>query len=88
MSRPLTQDEMDFIETLTRALPPVIAREEVKHFTGGLVSPQTIAHADCKGRGPADAFRVGRKVGYKSRALAEWMVRRFGVARIENISSL
>ena len=88
MSRPLSDDEKEFIETLSQALPAVIAREKVEYYTGGLVAAQTLAHSDSQGTGPAVSWRVGRKVGYKTVSFLEWMVGRFGVKRMQNINFL
>lgn len=83
-----TPDEQKFMDTMIAGLPPVIAREMVKTLTGGIVSPMTLAHADGSGTGPADAYKVGRKICYKREALLEWIVRRFGVSRIANLKTL
>ena len=41
----------------------IIARNEVKAFTGGFVTPKYLANLDSKGEGPEVRIRIGRKVG-------------------------
>jgi hypothetical protein len=51
----------------------VVARTEVKKFSGGIVAPGTLANADCLGEGPEGAFRVGKKVVYPVASLIAWL---------------
>ena len=51
----------------------VVARAEVKKFTGGGISPKTIANADSKGKGPEGRFLIGRRVCYPVSALVNWL---------------
>jgi len=66
---------------LIPTLPPVIAREEVGNFLGGLVRPQTLNNADKAGKGPRFRLHVGRKVVYETPYLLEWVEEYFGVTR-------
>lgn len=52
---------------------PIVAREEVGKFSGGLLNPRTMANQDAKKTGPAGKINMGRKVGYDVRLLVEWM---------------
>lgn len=88
MTRPLTPDEKDFIDTMKQGLPPVIARKYVEHFLGGIVAAQTLNNADNSGDGPEEVFVVGRNVAYKTESLLAWAVRRLGVQKLEHINSL
>ena len=74
----LSDDEKDFIQYLSAALPPIIGRAEVDRFLPGLVKPQTLAHADSAGLGPEMAWKIGRKVAYRTDSLLLWLVGRFG----------
>ena len=47
-------------------------------FLPGLVKPQTLAHADSAGLGPEVAWKIGRKVAYRTDSLLLWLVGRFG----------
>ena len=78
----LTDDEKDFIQYLVGALPPVIGRAEVDRFLPGLIKPQTLAHADSAGLGPEVAWKVGRKVAYRTDSLVLWLVGRCGISRL------
>jgi|GEM_PF-2568137 len=50
----------------------VVARSEIKKFSGGLISPKTLANAQCKGIGPR-SYRFGKKVFYHVDDLIKWM---------------
>lgn len=83
----LTEDERDFAEALRNGLPPVIARHEVDKYLGGLVSPLTIRNADREGKGPDVAWRVGKKIAYKTESLISWLIG-CGVVRVQNAKTL
>ncbi len=74
----LNDEEKEFIECLVSALPPIIGRAEVDRFLPGLVKPQTLAQADSAGLGPEIAWKLGRKVAYKTDSLLLWLVGRYG----------
>jgi hypothetical protein len=50
----------------------IVARTEIKDFTGGAISEKYIANLDSIGKGPP-RFRLGRKVVYKTADLAAWL---------------
>jgi hypothetical protein len=54
----------------------VIARSEVKRFTGGGISPKTLANADSKGVGPKGRFKIGRQTCYPLSSFIEWLRQR------------
>ncbi len=82
----LNDEEKEFIECLVSALPPIIGRAEVDRFLPGLVKPQTLAQADSAGLGPEIAWKLGRKVAYKTDSLLLWLVGRYGgVTRMVDI---
>ena len=82
----LTDDEKDFIQYLVEALPPVIGRAEVDRFLPGLIKPQTLALADSAGLGPEVAWKVGRKVAYRTDSLVLWLVGRCGISRLVHVN--
>lgn len=82
----LTDDEKDFIQYLVNALPPIIGRAEVDRFLPGLIRPQTLAHADSAGLGPEVAWKVGRKVAYRTDSLVLWLVGRCGISRLVSLN--
>ena len=49
-----------------------VARQEIKKFSGGIITPKTLANLDCKGVGPEGRFRVGRKVVYHVDLFIKW----------------
>ncbi len=51
----------------------IIARTEIKIFTGGLISPGYLANLDCRGEGPAGRIKSGRKTGYHKKAFVQWL---------------
>ena len=44
---------------------PYVARNEVKAFSGGILTPKYLANLDSAGKGPAGRIRVGRKIREK-----------------------
>lgn len=55
-----------------------VARSKIKEFTGGLISPGTMANHDSAGTGVPGAFRVGRQMCYPCEQLCEWLISRIG----------
>ena len=51
---------------------PYVAREEVGPFSGGILSPKSLANLDAMGKGPRGRFRCGRKVVYPVSSLVEF----------------
>lgn len=62
-----------FTEMATKWSSSVVARAEVKKFTGGGISPKTIANADSEGKGPKDRFLMGRRICYPVSSLIDWL---------------
>ena len=58
----------------------IIARTEIKVFTGGLITPGYIANLDSRGEGPLGRIRSGRKTGYQKKQFVQWLRER---SRIE-----
>lgn len=51
----------------------IVARTEVKDFTGGAISEKYIANLDSTGKGPEGRFRSGRKVCYPVDQFVRWL---------------
>lgn len=51
----------------------IVARSQIREFTGGAISPGTMANADSQGAGPEGRFQIGRKTVYPVDALLEWL---------------
>lgn len=62
----------DFLKELSTKLPPVISRERIEDYLGGIISSKRLANLDSLGEGPP-RFRVGRKVAYRTDLLLEWL---------------
>ena len=62
-----------FSQMAARWPSSVVARAEAKQFTGGGISPKTLANADSKGNGPAGRFFIGRRVCYPVASLVDWL---------------
>ena len=52
---------------------PVVARDQVDRFTGGIISPRYLANLDSQGKGPKGRFRIGRKVAYPVQMFITWL---------------
>ena len=84
----MTDEERAFIDQLATELPPVIAREKVPWFLGGIVSRAVLANEDSAGTGPKEAYKVGVKTVYPTRPLLEWIVAKRRVRRLGGIRTL
>ncbi len=51
----------------------LVARSEVKKFTGGAISGKTLANFDSLGLGIPDRFKIGRQVVYPVQSLIRWL---------------
>ena len=61
-------------ENLSKKWPSsIVARSEVRTFSGGILSGKTLANLASKGLPVPRAIRVGRKVAYSAEELAQWL---------------
>lgn len=51
----------------------LVSRSEIKRFSGGIITPSYIANMDCRGLGPAERIRIGRKIAYPVDSLIAWL---------------
>lgn len=75
-------DRLNIIEEILSKCPgPVISRRQAAIVSGGMINERSLANIDSDRtkEGPAERVRMGRRVGYTSRAFAEWLA-----ARIES----
>ena len=63
---------------LEASLPEIIARREAPRLLGGVVAAGTLANEDCRGTGPAGAFRIAGRVVYPRESLLDWLESRSG----------
>lgn len=52
---------------------PYVAREELKRFSGGLLSPRYAANLDAAGKGIEGRIRCGRKILYPTQAVCKFL---------------
>lgn len=69
------------LQDLIPHLPPLIARKAVKWFTGGGLSPKTLANDDKLGRGPRQRKVIGEQIYYPREAFVDYLERK-GVVNI------
>jgi len=62
-------------ENLSKTLPPLISRDHVEDYLGGVITAKTLANLDSEGKGPK-LMRIGRKVAYMTADLLEWLSQR------------
>jgi hypothetical protein len=51
----------------------IVSRQEVGRFSGGAVSPKSLANADCDEVGPRGRFNIGRRVCYPVESFVEYL---------------
>jgi hypothetical protein len=52
---------------------PYVAREEIHHFSGGLLTAKYCANLDSQGKGPKGRIRCGRKIAYPTSSVVEFL---------------
>lgn len=60
------------LERLQETLPPVIARNKIAFFLGGLLSKGYMQNLDSEGKGPK-RIKIGKRCGYLREDLIEWL---------------
>ncbi len=65
--------EIDLSSMAARWPSSHVAREKIGEFTGGIITPKTLANLDSIGDGPQGRITVGRKVAYPVTALITWL---------------
>jgi len=63
----------DLSDLAKRWPSPFIARQEVRNFSGGILSDKYLANLDCQGLGPPGRIKIGRKVAYPVDSLIHWL---------------
>ncbi|KUG30023.1 hypothetical protein ASZ90_000089 [hydrocarbon metagenome] len=51
----------------------IVARRMVREFTGGLISPKTMANLDSLGQGPEGRFIANSATAYPVKNLVTWL---------------
>ena len=81
----LSETECEFVQTFMETLPPYIARKHIEKCLGGVIANQSVSNADATGEGPEIAYKVGRNIVYNTETLLVWIVKRYGVEKVEKI---
>lgn len=67
---------------LEKSLPAIIARKEVKKYTGGMFSPRTLANEDSQGTGIKNRIKmkgIRGGVGYLKSDFIDWFIKKLQV---------
>ena len=67
------QPESTFAPMAARWPSSHVARSRVAEFSGGILTPKTMANLDAQGKGPKGRIRVGKAVAYEVTKLIAWM---------------
>ena len=71
------QDFEEIYETMKKTWrSPIVAREQIGDFTGGVLNSKTMANLDCQGKGVPERFKIGRKTVYPIDGLISWLIGR------------
>ena len=60
------------IEKLQETLPPVISRNKISYYLGGLLSVGYMQNLDSEGKGPK-RIKIGKRCGYVREDLIDWL---------------
>jgi hypothetical protein len=60
------------LEKLQETLPPVIARNKIGFYLGGLLSKGHMQNLDSRGTGPK-RMKIGKRCGYLREDLIDWL---------------
>lgn len=60
------------LSVLEKELPALIFRDKISSLVPG-INPRTLANLDSDNEGPADRFRIGRKVVYNRDNFITWL---------------
>ncbi len=72
----MNKDQISFQSMAEAWGCPYVAREELKRFTGGLLSPRYAANLDAQRKGIEGRIRCGRKVLYPALAVVKFLEQR------------
>lgn len=67
-----------FSQMATRWPSPIVARREIRMFTGGAISPKHLANLDSQKNGPPERIVIGGHVCYPVNSFVEWLRARAG----------
>jgi hypothetical protein len=76
--------EQHFFELKKSWPSTLVARDQVGKFSGGIISSKYIANLDCRGLGPVERLRIGRKVVYPVNSLVDWLASKSKILKSED----
>lgn len=69
-----SQDFRSTLEKMKTAWPSaIVARQRIAEFSGGIISPGTLANEDCRGTGPKGRFQILNKTVYSVDSVIDWL---------------
>lgn len=74
-------DRPDFSSLADNWPSKLVAREEVKRFTGGVIHPKSLENLDSRGEGPRNRIRTGKKISYYVEEFITWLENRSEIVR-------
>lgn len=66
----------DFSQLASRWPSAFVARDSIREFSGGMITPGYLANLDSLGDGPAGKVRCGRKIAYPVTEVVKWLEKR------------
>jgi hypothetical protein len=70
----MSQGKRSDLKSLADKWPStLVARTEIKRFTGGILNEKTMANLDSLQLGPEGRIRIGRKICYPIESLIAWL---------------
>jgi len=73
----MTEFDRVFEEMAAKWPSAIVARQDINKFTGGLLSPKTMANKDMAGDGVEERFFLFNKVVYPIDSLGAWLKRHY-----------
>ncbi|MDZ7759947.1 MAG: hypothetical protein U5L00_06790 [Desulfovermiculus sp.] len=77
----MLKEKVDLSHLAERWPSSIVAREKIKDFTGGTLSPGRLANLDAVGEGPPGRMKIGRKIAYPVGPLVQWLENRAKLLR-------
>jgi hypothetical protein len=68
-----TRKKIDLSHLADKWPSSLVARTEIKNFTGGMIASGTLANLESMGIGPEGSFKVGKKRVYTVQPLIKWL---------------
>lgn len=67
------ENNFDFDQLLKKWPSPIVARNKLSDFSGGVLNPKTVAILDSSGRGIPGRFRCGRFIVYPAQNVVKFL---------------